>query len=311
MGYALAVARHRNFGQAADECFVTQPTLSMQLQKLEEEIGLVLFDRSRKPVAPTQDGKGVLEQFQRVLHEAGQVDELVQQIQGVVQGIYRLGIIPTMAPYILPRILSSFRRAYPKVELHLEEVTTENIIHRLQDETLDGGILATPLEEPRILEFPLFRESFVVFHSPEISLETTARGRVRVEKLDPEKLILMQEGHCLRSQTIDLCALGDLKEADRPFVFEAGSMTTLINMVQHGPYITVIPSLAAEEIKQRGLGHLIKQSSEPTPYRQVSFVVHRRETRRAIRDALIEIAKEELASIEQGTRRFQRNPIAP
>lgn len=293
--YAVAVDRHRNFRKAAKACFVTQPTLSMQLQKLEDALGVVLFDRSRKPVAPTAEGEVLLEQFRVVLREHAQIDELLQQLRGVVAGSYRLGIIPTMAPTVLPALIPPFISAFPEVELHVEELTTDEIIRRLEEETLDGGILATPLNHPKLTEYPIVDEDFVVFHAPHAALPTTAQGRVQLEELPLEKLIVMRQGHCLRTQAMDLCALGEVASEKQRFTLEAGSLATLCRMVREGPFFTVLPSMAAEEMREQGHGELIKPIAEPIPFREIALVARRKESRRAVREALLSIATERLA----------------
>lgn len=309
--YAIAVARHRNFQRAAAACFVTQPTLSMQLQKLEGELGVLLFDRSRKPVAPTQEGRPLLEQFRQVLREYARIEEIVQELRGAVSGTYRLGIIPTMAPYILPLLLPPFGDAYPDVQMHVEELTTDEIVRRLADETLDGGILATPLHEKRLVEFPLGYEEFKVFHSPSLSLRTDRRGRVRLDKLPLEHLLLMREGHCLRTQALDLCSLGDIASRSQRFVIQAGSMATLCAMVTRGEYFTVLPELAAEELVQRGQGDFVKEIAGRVPFREISLVTHRLESRRAVRDALIEEARKVLEPLGSCSRRKRPAPVPP
>ncbi len=310
LGYAVAVERERNFARAAATCFVTQPTLSMQLHKLEEELGVVLFDRSRKPVAPTNEGKALLTQFRAVLREHDRIDDVLRELRGVVGGVYRLGVIPTMAPYVLPRLLPAFRAAYPEVELHIDEVTTEEIVRRLVDETLDGGILATPLGDRRIEEFPICEEDFLVYQSPDVQLPTDAKGRVRLDELPVEKLLVMREGHCLRTQTLDLCSLGEDASQSQGFVMEAGSLVTLCKMVRQGPFFTVIPAMAAADLSQAGDAELVKEIAQRVPYRQISLVVHRAQTRQAVRDALLEVATEQLRA-PKSRRRREADPVVP
>lgn len=283
----------------------------MQLQKLEEELGVVLFDRSRKPVAPTKEGEALLSQFRVVLREHDRIDDVLRELRGVVGGVYRLGIIPTMAPYVLPRVLPAFREAYPDVELHIDEVTTEEIVRRLLDETLDGGILATPLGERKIQEFPICNEDFLVYQSPDVDLPTDAKGRVRLDELPVEKLLVMREGHCLRTQTLDLCSLGEDASAAQGFVMEAGSLVTLCKMVRQGPFFTVIPAMAADDLIDAGDGELVREIASRVPFRQISLVVHRAQTRQAVRDALLEVARAALDSAKKSRRRHEPEPVAP
>jgi len=310
-GYALAVDRHRNFRRAAKACFISQPTLSMQLAKLEDELAVVLFDRSRRPVVPTREGAVLLEQFRTVMREYERIEEVVQELRGVIAGPYRLGIIPTMAPTILPLVVPRFVAAHPAVEIQIEELTTARIVERLAQETLDGGMLATPLHVPTLTEYAICREQFVVFHSPTIELRTDAQGRVRLDALPLERLMVMREGHCLRTQTLDLCALGAEASETQGFVLEAGSLATLCAMVQNGPYFTILPALAAAELEARGLGDLIKSIAGKAPFREVALVTRRIENRRAIREALIDVAREALEPLEDKRRRLRAQPVEP
>ena len=311
IGYALAVDEHRHFQRAAAASFVSQPTLSMQLQKLEDELGVVLFDRSRKPVEPTHDGGRLIGQFKRLMQEYDRIGELASEARGVVAGRYRLGVIPTMAPYVLPRVIPSFSRAHPAVSLEIEELTTDQIVERLVDGRIDGGVLATPLHDQRLREYALFREDFCVFHSPELTISGDAKGRVRVGKLPMEKLLVMREGHCLRAQTLDLCSLSEVAIRTQGFMLAAGSLTTLCKMVLEGPYFTVLPALAAADLTAQGHGGLVKELAGRVPYREVSLVVHRTQTRRAVRDALLEEARGRLAPLESGRRLRQPAPVEP
>ena len=311
IGYALAVDEHRHFQRAAAASYVSQPTLSMQLQKLEDEIGVVLFDRSRKPVEPTHDGQRLIDQFRHLMREYERIGEIAGELQGVVAGRYRLGVIPTMAPYVLPRVIPRFTKQHPAVSLEVEELTTDQIIERLVEGKIDGGVLATPLHDQRLKEFVLFREDFRLFHSPELSVPVDSKGRARLGKLPMERLLVMREGHCLRTQTLDLCSLGELATRTQGFMLAAGSLTTLGKMVLEGPYFTVLPALAAEDLASQGHGRLVKELAGRVPFREVSLVVHRTQTRRAIRDALLGDARELLAPLETRERMFQSSPVEP
>lgn len=309
--YALALQEHRNFVRAAEACEVGQPTLSTQLQKLEDELGIVLFDRSRKPVEPTDDGSKLLDQFRRVMRENDRIEEVVYELRGVVAGPYRLGIIPTMAPTILPNLVAAMSKKHPEVELRLEELTTQEIIARLQQETLDGGILATPLGHPKICEFPICREDFVVYHASQLELPTDKDGRVRLARLPLEKLVVMRDGHCLRTQTLDLCQLDRKAEHTQHFTFEAGSLGTLCRMVEQGPFFTVLPKLAAADLESRGLGKYIKPIAGSVPYRQIAIVAHRAATRRAIREVIGDVCAQILRHAENKDRRHRGEPVRP
>jgi len=309
--YAIAVDQHRNFSRAARASNVSQPTLSMQLQKLESQLDMVIFDRSRKPVVPTREGEVLLKQFRKVLAEQEQIDEVIATMRGVLEGPFRLGIIPTMAPSLLPRIVPGFVEAHPLVILHIEELTTADIIRRLCEDSLDAGILATPLNEPRLSEFPLFREEFQVFHSPLMDVHTDETGRVALEDLPSDRLMVMRAGHCLRTQTLDLCALGDTASLGHGFRLEAGSLASLCAMVGTGPFFTVLPALNAAELNRQGLKPQVKEIAGDIPYREVSLVTRRLENRRAVRAALIEHAQTVLSPLEASQHRQRKEPVAP
>ncbi|MEM6956187.1 MAG: LysR substrate-binding domain-containing protein [Myxococcota bacterium] len=304
--YAVAVAERRHFGRAAKDCFVSQPTLSTQLSKLEEELGVVLFDRSRKPVSVTDAGSVLIDQFRAVLQEVDRIEEITHELQGVIAGRYRLGVIPTIAPHALPRILPRFSRAYPEVELIVSERTTDEIIAGLMDESLDGGLLASPLDEAGIVEFPIGREDFVAFHAPNVVLPMDGEGRVVLGDVPTEQLLLMQEGHCLRTQVVDLCSLPVVQN----FTIAAGSLGTLVNMVRAGDYFTVLPAMAASELSELGFGDCIKPIAGAVPFRELAIAVRRRQARRAIREALVQVATEALAPALQNEDGRQRQASA-
>ena len=295
--YALAIDQNRNFQKAADACFVTQPTLSMQLKKLEDELGVILFDRSRKPVEPTLDGLVILEQMRKVLYEVDVIEDLCDQVKGVISGEYILGVIPTIAPMILPRVIPSFMSKYPQVKLRIIELSTDEIIEGLVKERLHAGILATPLEDLRLTEYPVGREPFMVYHSSELSLKTNADGTVNIHNLPTERLILMNEGHCLRAQVIDLCLLKSQKTDLISFTLEAGSLSTLMRMVSKGPFFTILPALAIQDLGGTELKELFKLIADPVPYRELSVVCYRTESRKVIRNGLIDLCTSALSDL--------------
>ncbi len=308
--YALAVDTHRSFSRAARACAISQPTLSGQLAKLEDELELKLFDRSKKPIVPTADGIPLLAQFRQVMLEYERAMELAQELNGGVAGEYRLGIIPTMAPTILPRLLPTFAQRFPEVTLRVEELTTDAIIGRLNEESLDGGILATPLKDSRIAELPLFQEDFVVVHPSAVSVCTDRHGRAALRDLPLQSLLVMKEGHCLRTQVLDLCEYGREAELERRFQLEAGSLSTLLQMVRREGYVTVLPRLAAEDLANFP-DLSVTEIAGPLPYREVALVSSRRGLRRAIRDALADTARELLQPVKKSRRKRQAKARPP
>jgi LysR family hydrogen peroxide-inducible transcriptional activator len=285
--YVVAVDTYRHFATAAEHCFVTQPTLSMQVQKLEEELGVKIFDRSKQPVVPTEIGIEIIEQSRRILSEKNVINELVQTKKGILTGELRIGIIPTLAPYLLPLFVQNFYKKYPLIKLVVQELMTEYIVSRLREGRIDVGILVTPLQENGIKEHVLFYEELLAY----VSRKNTAYKKTYVlaQDIDPEKLWLMEEGHCFRSQIVNLCELRRASEMGTHFEYEAGSIETLRRMVEINDGITILPELTTLDMTARQL-QLIRHFKKPAPMREVSIVVHRD----FVKKRLIEALKEEI-----------------
>jgi len=285
--YVVAIDTYRHFASAAEHCFVTQPTLSMQVQKLEDELGVKIFDRSKQPVVPTEIGIEIIEQARRILSEKNVINELVQTKKGIITGELRIGIIPTLAPYLLPLFIQSFNKKYPNIKLVVQELMTEYIISRLREGRIDVGILVTPLQENGIKEHVLFYEELLAY----VSRKNTAYKKTYVlpQDIDPEKLWLMEEGHCFRSQIVNLCELRRASEMGTHFEYEAGSIETLRRMVELNDGITILPELTTLDMSARQL-QLIRHFKKPAPMREVSIVVHRD----FVKKRLIEALKEEI-----------------
>lgn len=282
--YIVAVDTFRHFATAADNCFVTQPTLSMQIQKLEEELGIKLFDRSKQPVLPTETGKDVIAQARVVLQESARLKEIVKNKVGEIEGHLRLGIIPTLAPYLLPLFLNSFLEKYPKVKISVWEETTENIVDHLKHNRLDAGILVTPLNDVSIYEYPLFYEELVVYVAK--ANELINKQYVLADDIDIKKLWLLQESHCMRSQIMNLCHLHNQLREDNNFEYEAGSIETLKKMVELNNGITILPELAVYDLSEEKKTQ-IRNFSGPVPVREVSIVTHRSYVKKRLIDALM------------------------
>ncbi len=287
--YALAVARAGSFSKAAASCFVTQPALSMQVQKLEDELGARLFDRSARPIALTEAGALLLAQFQRVVDEHRRIDDVARTLTGELGGSYRLGIIPTVAPNLLPRFLGAFTREHPTVELTVRELTTAQIIEALRADDLDGGILATPLGEDGIREARLYDEPLQIYRSAAMEpCPTCVDGKADVRDLPLERMVLLAEGHCLRTQVLDICALQRTVDVDARFRMETASIATLLRVVDEGAWFTVLPALAVMDLPENVRREQVMAFGGETPYREVALVTRRTEVRAAIRDALVE-----------------------
>jgi LysR family hydrogen peroxide-inducible transcriptional activator len=285
--YILAIDTHRHFAKAAEACFVTQPTLSMQVSKLEKTLGVKIFDRSHTPVVPTEAGKQILEQAKKILLEKSRVKEIISLKKGLLEGELRIGIIPTLAPYLLPLFVNQFLRKYPKVKLVVYEKTTETLIDALRDSSLDAGILVTPLNERGIQTEVLFYEELLVYVSENNGLYK--KSYVLAKEIDPNKLWLLEEGHCFRSQTINLCELFKASRRISHFDYEAGSFETLRRMVELNDGITILPELATQDFSKRQQ-ELIRRFRKPSPMREVSLVV----SRDFVKERLVRILREEI-----------------
>jgi LysR family transcriptional regulator, hydrogen peroxide-inducible genes activator len=281
--YIVAVDTWRHFATAAAKCFITQPTLSMQLQKIEVELGVQIFDRSKVPVVPTAEGVEIIQQARVILKEVERLSEVTRERQGEIVGELRLGILPTIAPYLLPLFLKSFLEKYPGIRLKVTELTTEILVDRLKKNLLDAGLVVTPLNDPGIFEQPLFYEEFVVYVSP---AETVYKKRyVLAEDIDVRHLWLLEEGHCLRSQIMNLCELKSKVQEDNNFHYEAGSIETLKKMVEMQNGITILPKLALQDLSPQQL-KMVRRFKAPAPVREVSLVTHRSTVKKRILGAL-------------------------
>ena len=303
--YVVAVDNARHFAKAAAQCFVSQPTLSMQIQKLEDELGIKIFDRSKQPVLPTEAGEAIIAQARNIIAETKAIHEIVQVQKGILHGRLALGIIPTLAPYLLPLFVSSFTKKYPHIKLVVNELTTDLIISKLREGKIDAGILVTPLQEAGISEDPLFYEELVTY----VSKKNLAykKNYVLATDIDPDKLWLLEEGHCFRSQIVNLCELRKKSQEGSHFEYEAGSIETLIRLVDTNDGITIIPELATLDMSGRQQKHL-RYFKSPAPVREVSIVTHRNYVKRRLVQAF---KKEILAAIPEKIKKNQKRKIVP
>jgi LysR family hydrogen peroxide-inducible transcriptional activator len=270
--YVLAVYKYGHFAQAAEACHVTQPTLSMQIQKLESDLGVILFDRSKKPILLTDVGKKIIDQMQEVLSEANKISEIIDQSQSEkLHGKLVLGVIPTVAPYVLPLLLPVLRDDYPEIELKILEMETHRIVDALGTDEIDVGLLATPLKIPRIFEFALFYEPFSVLCRKDH--EIAKLKKVKYSSLNSDDIWLLAEGHCLRNQVLDICSSKKNNQVSRKYQFESGSLETLKNLINSYGGYTLLPALAGETI---GSNTELIPFDRPIPAREIGLV-HRRE----------------------------------
>lgn len=269
--YIVAVDTYRSFGTAAEKCFITQPTMSMQVQKLEEDLGVILFDRSKQPVIPTEIGVEVIEQARIILKESSKIKELIRNRKGKVEGELKIGIIPTMAPYLMPKVIAAFMDKYPLVQLLIWEYTTDQIIHELKNGLLDCGILSTPVEDKSLQENPLFYESFVAYLSKSSPLNK--KKNLAPKDINISDLWLLNEGHCMRNQILNIC--NREKPSDlRPFEYNTDSVESLKRMVDTNNGITLIPELSMSDFSVKQLDR-VRYFKSPEPSREISIVTHR------------------------------------
>ena len=281
--YLLAVANHGSFSQAAEKCFVTQPSLSMQVKNLEEELGVILLDRSKKPVIPTEAGTLVLNQAREAVMAFRRVTEAVNDLKGEVSGLLRLGVIPTIAPYLLHRFVPGFTRKYPKVELQIKEMVTADIVAALNRDMLDAAILAGGTSPGEIIEEELFDDRFYAYVSPMHPLYE--RSNIRIEDIDVKHLLLLSEGNCLRDQVLELCQAR--RRVPAQYAFESGSLDTLMRIVDNTANMTIIPELALDFIPKEKHSQ-IKTLAKGATSRKITIAVRRTYVKRSLISALKE-----------------------
>ncbi|WP_299899659.1 LysR substrate-binding domain-containing protein [uncultured Aquimarina sp.] len=304
--YVLAVAEHQNFTKAAEKTFVTQPTLSMQIQKLEEELAILIFDRSKKPIELTEVGKKLVQQARNIVNESERIQDIVDQQKGYIGGEFKLGVIPTVMPTLLPMFLHNFIKKYPKVKLKIEELTTEAIIERLHDGHLDAAIAATPLQNESIKERVLYYEPFVGYIPP--SHRLNQKKKIDVADLDIDDMLLLEDGHCFRDGIVNLCKTQKSYDEDH-FQLESGSFETLVKLSNEGLGMTLLPYLHTLDINDKEKSNL-HFFNEPSPAREVSLIYHKSELKMQIIEAL----HTTIAGIVKGAITFQNveiiSPIA-
>lgn len=277
--YILAVDQFRHFGKAAKYCSITQPTLSMQIQKLEDELGVIIFDRSKNPILPTEIGKKIITQAKVTIKEHHKIATIIDQDNELLTGEITLGIIPTLCPYLLPFFLEKFQQEYPQVRLSIREMQTPHIIAALDNDTIDAGILVTPLKNNQIIERKLFTEKFDLFLSKNHPL--LKKPQIKVEDIKGMQPWLLEEGHCLRDQILNICKM---QQKEEEIVFKAGSLETLVNLVSSGSGFTLLPEIATHYYQH--YKNQIKEFTGLIPLREVSIVHSRLFLKERIIEAL-------------------------
>ncbi|WP_323788643.1 LysR substrate-binding domain-containing protein [Psychroserpens sp.] len=304
LNYVLAIAEHKNFTKAAEKCFVTQPTLSTQIQKLEDELEVLIFDRSKKPIELTDVGRKIVLQAKNIVDESERIQDIVDQQKGFIGGEFKLGIIPTVMPTLLPMFLKAFIKKYPKVKLKIEELTTEEIITRINDGHLDAAIAATPLELDSIKERVLYYEPFVGYIPNDHRLKD--KKKIDVSDLDINDMLLLEDGHCFRDGVINLCKAFKTHQDDQ-FQLESGSIETLVKLSNEGLGMTLLPYLNTLDLNEK-MSKQLHHFNEPSPAREVSIIYHKNELKMQIIDALHNV----ISGIIRGAIAFQNvNIISP
>jgi LysR family hydrogen peroxide-inducible transcriptional activator len=297
--YLLALDDLRHFSLAAKQCFVAQPTLTTQLKKLEEELGVQLIDRQASPLRPTSIGEKVIAQARIILEDVAGLEALLREETGSLAGTYVLGIIPTLAPYLLPLFLQSFTSRFPDVHLIIREMQSEEIMEGLKRGKVDLGLLVTPLEEKQLREIVLFYEPLQVYAAPTERILTN--DPLLPEHVNQEELWIMEQGHCFRNQVLNICNFRtDGSQLDRAVTFQAGSIETLKNMVRNNQGYTIVPEMSVHPTLDKGY---VKSFAAPQPAREVSLVVSKVFSREQL---IVELRKAILAVVPDKFRKNER-----
>jgi LysR family hydrogen peroxide-inducible transcriptional activator len=271
--YVIAVDTHGNFLTAAEKCSVSQPALSMQIQKLERELSIRIFDRSRQPVVATEIGKSIIQQAREIIKQCNRLTEVVNEDKkGELTGQLRIGIIPTIAPYVLPLFLVDFMKNNPKVNIEIAEVTTNQILQQLKNDQLDCGIMATPIEAGYLQYTPLFYEPLVAYMSEDNKL--FSKKTLVPDDIDPTETWILNEGHCLRNQVLNLCTGNKGNSKNKQFQYHTGSLETLKKMVEINRGITILPELSIFDFNDEQMER-VRYFKKPDPVREISMVIHR------------------------------------
>lgn len=297
LNYVLAVAEHKNFTKAAEKVFVTQPTLTMQIQKLEKELNIRIFDRSKKPIELTEVGKKIVQQARNIVNESDRIKDIVDQQKGFIGGEFRLGIIPTITPTLLPMFLNNFIKKYPKVNLKIEELHTDAIIDQLKEGHLDAGIAATPLEQESIKERVLYYEPFVAYVPQNHRL--SKKNKLVAADLDVDDILLLEDGHCFKDNILNLCKASKVN-GHRAFHLESGSFETMVKLSNEGLGMTLLPYLHTMDIKESEKGNL-KMFEDPVPAREVSLIY----PRSGLKIQLVDALQASISGIVRGAIQFQ------
>jgi LysR family hydrogen peroxide-inducible transcriptional activator len=290
--YLVALADTCHFGHAAERCCVSQPTLSGQLRKLEEELGVILFERTKRSVEITPPGEAIVVHARRVLEQADALRQLAQSYQDPVAGPLRMGAIPTLSPYLMPLVLKPLNKRFPQIRLVLSEEFTDTLLTRLGKHEIDAALLATPVEDPDLESIPLFDEPFWLVHPRGHTL--SGKKKIIQRDLDDADLLLLSEGHCLAEQAMAVCHMQERNIQGDMADLRAASLETLLQMVRAGFGCTLLPALALKAASARDRGIIARQLKLPDTYRRVSLVYRRTFPRRQALEAFTRVVLDNL-----------------
>lgn len=286
ISYILAVAEYQHFEKAAESCFVTQSTLSTMISKLEKEIDIKIFDRKKKPVQLTKEGKDLIPHLKKIKIQMDELIQITHELKGEIKGKINIAVIPTIAPFLLPLFLQEFATEFPDLDISVREQTTNEIIRSIKDRELDIGILSTPIKVDDIIEYPLYQEPFLYYDNNILYKE-----EIDPEDLNVDNLCLLEEGHCMRTQIVNLCDTNKLNLKNTlNFDYKAGSIDSLMRFVRFNNATTLLPYLATLDLPEAELKK-IKPFSHPTPYRSIGLVVHNHFVKHKILNLLSEKIK--------------------
>lgn len=280
--YILAVNQFRHFAKAAEHCHVTQPTLSMMIQKLEDELDVKIFDRSAQPVIPTPTGRKIIEQARIVLYETGRIKEIVNEEEQSLKGAFRLAVLPTIAPYLLPRFFQQLKTHHPDLDVRILEMKTAETLNALQMGEIDAAVIANKPIEPALKGTTLFYEQFFAYvASNEVIFK---KELIKSADISDENLWLLDEGHCFRDQLMRFCQMEKVKI--RQAAYQLGSLETFMRMVENDNGVTFIPELAVHQLKKEQQA-LVRPFAIPKPCREIVFVTRKDFIRHLVADLLI------------------------
>lgn len=294
--YILALAETRHFENAADKCFISQSTLSTMISKFEDEIGIPVFDRKKKPVEVTSEGLVIIDQLKKINKEIESLHEVTNQLKGEVKGTLTIAVIPTIAPFLLPLFLHHFARKFPNLNIEVREQTTSEIMRLIKSRDLDIGIISIPVHDPEIIEFPLYDESFVFYDA-----SSKNKKELTTKQVDVSNLCLLEEGHCMRNQVLELCDFHQKKLNNKlNFRYKAGSIDSLLRFVKANKATTLLPYLAAKELPIKEQKR-VSEFRAPVPFRSVGIVTHSHFVKHKIRELLEEEIMREVKPLLQKT----------